>query len=182
MGIGLPIAIAAGGSMLGSLFGPDRQGDIRKALGTQMGNINRHMQEYRDVIGGKRPSVAEEQMRRALAQSASMQQGMAAGARPGQGQVLAQRNAAQQASALQASASGQGALLRAQEQAAARAALGNMLMGLRGQDLQGALGAAQQPTRWEQAMGALAGGAQLFATMSGGGANMNMKGPPGSGY
>jgi hypothetical protein len=161
----VPLAIGLGAGAMSAFMPDERRDDIRRALAMRMGDINRSIQGYRDTIAGKGTSVAENQLRRALGQSAAMQQGMAAGARPGQNAVLARRAAAQQGSALQASASGQAAMLRAQEQAQAQAQLAGLLTTLRSQDLQGVLGTMQVPTQQERFLGALQGGAQMYAQM-----------------
>lgn len=106
-------------------------------------------QQYQDVIAGKTPSLAEMQMRRGQEDSNQAALNLAASARGG-GALLAQQQG------LQASALGQqrvnqdAAMLRAQETAQARDAYGNLISGVRGQDL----GARSQSAEQAQAAAA----------------------------
>ena len=83
---------------------------------------------------GMAPSVAQRQLQRANEQAIQQQMAVAASARGGS-PILAQRQAAQNIAALQQEAAGKTAELALQEQAAARAQLGEVLSASRGQDI-----------------------------------------------
>jgi hypothetical protein len=162
-----PLAIGAGAGAL-TAFTPERAQAEQRMLA-------RRLKAAMDGTGG--PSVAEEQLRGALRQSAAMQHGMAAGARPGQNAALARRTAAQQSSALQASAAGKAALLRAQEQAQARMEYANLVRAKMG-----------MPSQAERFLGGVQGGLQLYSLINQQqqqqqaqqAPNMNLQGPPGA--
>jgi endosialidase-like protein len=86
---------------------------------------------------GQGPSVAEMHMRRGLDSAIASQRAQAASAR-GVSPGLAQRMAAQGIAGMQQQAVGDSAMLRANEQMAARNGLGGLLAGMRGQDQAGA--------------------------------------------
>lgn len=86
------------------------------------------------TLAGTAPSVAELQMQRGLERAIATQRGLAAGAR-GNSLVGAAQEAARNTAEIQQRAVGDRALLRAQEQAAARGELINAAQGLRGQDI-----------------------------------------------
>jgi hypothetical protein len=94
-------------------------------------------QRFEDILSGKGPSVAEQQMR--MGQEAALKAGAAqtglAAARGGGYGGLARGLAGAQVQSSQDIAN-QSSLLRAQEQQAAMGQYGNLLQGMRGQDLQ----------------------------------------------
>ena len=147
---------------IGGWFDNTRSEDLANALG----KYDPQSQMGMDLLGqqaqGKK-SFAEEQVRQSLEQAANAQQSMAATARPGQ-QVAAQRMAGQQGSQLMASRAGAGAMARLAEQQQAARAYSSLLLGLRGQDLQGQLGLMAQPTMGERFLGAGSGAANAYIT------------------
>lgn len=99
------------------------------------------IKSYKDVLSGAAPSVAQIQLGRTLQTNVLNQTGAAAGAR-GTNQALAQRTAANNIAQLNAGAGSDAALLRAQEQDAARAGLSTAATTARSQDLGVATGQA----------------------------------------
>lgn len=91
-------------------------------------------QQYQDVIAGKTPSLAEMQMRRGQEDSNQAALNLAASARGG-GALLAQQQGLQASTLGQQRVNQDAAMLRAQETMQARDAYGNLLGGMRGQDL-----------------------------------------------
>jgi hypothetical protein len=87
-------------------------------------------------------SVSAEQLRQGIAQGIAAQRSMAAGAAP-QNAAAAARTAAIQSARLSSGLAGQQALAGLQERNQAQQAYGSLLQGLRGQDLQAALGSRQ---------------------------------------
>lgn len=130
--------------------------------------------EMEAYLRGERTSLAEQQLRRAQIRAANEADNLAAGARGGAGaQVIAQQQAGQQQLAGLLETNRQSAELRAQEEANARAQLGQLLGQARGQDLgqrgqsqgqaqfdvstklqQTALNDAQQRAAWERELDA----------------------------
>jgi hypothetical protein len=93
---------------------------------------------FEDMIAGRGPSVAEQQMRMgqdAAIKAAAAQTGLAASRGGGYGGLA--RGLAQTTAQTSQDVAGQAALLRAQEQQAAMQNYGGLLSGMRGQDLQG---------------------------------------------
>lgn len=95
------------------------------------------------------PSLAELQLQQTLEQNRAAQAGALAAAGRGMNPALAQRLLLQQGATMGQQAAGQGALLRAQEQLAAQAALGQQLGQMRGAEAQlfgqaGQLGLGQE--------------------------------------
>jgi hypothetical protein len=84
-------------------------------------------------------SYSAEQLRQNLGQNLAAQQSMAAGARPGNS-AMAALNASQNAMRLGSGLAGQQSLAGIAERQAAQKALSDMILGERGQDVQGALG------------------------------------------
>lgn len=99
------------------------------------------IQSYKDVLSGAAPSVAQLQLGKTLQTNILNQTGQAAAAR-GTNQALAQRTAATNIAQLNAGAGADAALLRAQEQDAARAGLSSTASTARSQDLGVATGQA----------------------------------------
>lgn len=130
--------------------------------------------EMEAYLRGEKTSLAEQQLRRAQIRAANEADNLAAGARGGAGaQVIAQQQAGQQQLAGLLETNRQSAELRAQEEANARAQLGQLLGQARGQDLgqrgqsqgqaqfdvstklqQTALNDAQQRAAWERELDA----------------------------
>lgn len=134
-------------------FGPDtRAQGLQGALGQYAPQTNQQLAALQQQAAGKGPSVAAEQLRQGLARGVAGQHAMAASARPGQ-EGMAARMAAQQSGRLTAGASGQAAVARMMEQQAAQQQLNQLLLGLRGQNVQGQLGLMQQPTQGERLLG-----------------------------
>lgn len=95
------------------------------------------------------PSLAELQLQQTLEQNRAAQAGALAAAGRGMNPALAQRLLLQQGATMGQQAAGQGAILRAQEQLAAQAALGQQLGQMRGAEAQlfgqaGQLGLGQE--------------------------------------
>jgi hypothetical protein len=90
--------------------------------------------DLQNVLAGKTPSVAETQLARTVGRNIAGQQSLAASAR-GPNMALARRTAAMNVGQLNAQAGADAALLRAQEQAGARAQLGDVLATGRGADV-----------------------------------------------
>lgn len=90
-----------------------------------------------EQAAGQGPSIAQQQLQRgteaAMAQAAALGRSQA-----GQGAGLQQRNIAQQQAQIGQQAASDSAMVRMQEQLQARSALGNILQGARGQDIQSA--------------------------------------------
>lgn len=86
--------------------------------------------DYRDVLAGKKPSIAEQQLRKATDQNIAQQMAIMASQR-GRDPGVAARQAAQNAATAQQTAAGDAAMLRLNEQNQARNALmggyGNVL-------------------------------------------------------
>lgn len=146
-------------------FGQESQGQFR-SLG---GEADQEREYLRRVARGEE-SVSAQQLRNSLQQNQSMQQSMAAGARPANA-AMAARTAAMTAGRQGAALAGQQSIAGVQERAAAHGGLANMIMQQRQQELQGAqgsrgqainaygtafTGAMQQPTGAEKLMGAAA--------------------------
>lgn len=93
------------------------------------------------------PSIAEMQMKRGLNQSLGNANSMAASMR-GVSPAMAMRLAQNQQASMAQDAVGQGSMLRAQEQMAARDAYGNLANSARGQDMQ--IAAANQRAAMDQ--------------------------------
>lgn len=89
-------------------------------------------QQYRDVIEGKAPSLAQMQLQRGQEDTNQAAMNMAASARGGGG-LLAQQQAMQGAALGNQRVNMDAGMLRAQETAQARDAYGNLLSGMRGQ-------------------------------------------------
>lgn len=92
------------------------------------------------------PSIAEQQLQ--MGQDAALQNALSMARGQRGNQALAMRQAQQQGGQLQAQTNAQAAMLRAQEQQAAEASLGQLLAGMRGQDL----GSAQMGLGAQQGM------------------------------
>jgi hypothetical protein len=159
--------IVPGYSAAGTTFGGDdeRKQGLEEALTRQDARLQPTLDQLQARARGEQ-SVTEEQLRQALGRNIAGQSAIQASARPGQ-QGMAARLAAQQTGKMGSEISGQAALARLQEQEMANRLLGQMLLGMRGQDVQGQLGLMQQPTFGERLLGAGAGIAQ--AKLSGGG-------------
>lgn len=98
---------------------------------------------------GEGPSIAQMQLQRGT--DAALAQAMALGrSQTGQGAGLAQRNIAQQQAQIAQQAASDSALVRMQEQLGARSALGGLLGGIRGQDIDTASTRAQLGQQGEQ--------------------------------
>jgi hypothetical protein len=103
--------------------------------------MNNSLRDLRDIASG-RNSVTAEQLRQSLGQNLSAQRSMAASASPqnaSMAALMASRNAMNLGSGL----AGQQALAGMQERQAAQQALAQMMLGMRGQDAQVALGSRQ---------------------------------------
>ncbi len=98
---------------------------------------------------GNAPSVAAIQQQQGLNEALRNQTAMAGGARGAAGIAGAQYNAAQNTGAMQQQGIGNASMLRAQEMAAARGAYGQMSTGIRGQDIQSAMGQGQMGLGYE---------------------------------
>lgn len=122
-------------------------------INTAQSNQGRGMQmglaeQLQQRANGQAPSVAELQMGRGLQQAIASQRAQAASAR-GVSPGMAQRLAAQGISQAQGQANSDAAVLRAGEQQQAESALGQQLMGMRGQDI----GLAAQQAGFQQQTG-----------------------------
>ena len=109
--------------------------DFARALGAreqQQGLAD----QFLAMIRGDRPSVAENQLMAGQDRALNNQLAMAASQRGNP--ALAMRQAARNSGDIQAQTNQQAAMLRAQEQAAARQGLAGLLGGMRGQDFQAA--------------------------------------------
>jgi hypothetical protein len=139
--LGMPSSVSKVG-----FVGAARVGGIERAdagaLDQAAANQSRGVQyealgAVRDVLSGRAPSVAEIQLRNTLNRNVNAQNAAAAAGR-GLSAAAMRRNAALNIGRLNANASSQGALLRAQEQADARKTLGALATDTRGQDLSAA--------------------------------------------
>lgn len=142
------------------VFGKDqRAGRIEDALA----KYDPETRENLDLLGARmrgENSLVEMQVNQAMQQGISAQQGMAATARPG-GQVAANRQASQMGGRLTSETAGLGAAARLAEMQQAQDAYANLLMGLRGQELQAAGAINMNPTNRERMTGAISSGLQL---------------------
>ncbi len=87
------------------------------------------------AAAGQGPSVANLQLQQATQQNLKAQMAAAASMRGGVNPALAQRNLGLQGAATGQQAAAQSAMIKMQEQQAAQANLGNLLSGVRGQDI-----------------------------------------------
>jgi hypothetical protein len=130
---------------------PDEDRGIRNSAGAAgrfayegeagFGATGREADQLRQDIQG-RPMVSTEMLRQGLQQNQAGQMSMAASARPG-AQPMAARTAMMNAGRAASGMSGQAATAGIQEQQARDAAISNMLMQQRQQELQAALGSRQ---------------------------------------
>jgi hypothetical protein len=108
----------------------------------ELGADARQRMDYLRRIASGEQSIAGEQLRQGLEQNQAALRSQAASAAP-QNQAMAARTAMIQGGKLGAGLSGQQAIAGLQERRDAEQALAGMTMGLRGQDLQAALGSRQ---------------------------------------
>lgn len=102
-----------------------------------------NVQDFRDVLSGKAPSLAQEQLKAGLDRALQNNAAQAAGAR-GSAQGLAARAAAFAGAEAGQKTAQDAAMLRAQEVAAARTGLTGALGQMRGQDFTARAGSQQQ--------------------------------------
>lgn len=136
-------ATAAGGVPSSIVANPTAPGmDTSQEAQFRAGQVGL-AQNLADVINGKTPSVAQMQMQQAFQQQQAQQLGMAAAMGRGGNQALAMRAAMNNTGNLGAQQASASAIQRAQEQAAARGQMGDVLNSGRAGDI-GIAGANQQ--------------------------------------
>lgn len=114
-------------------------GGFASQYGQSFGAQNQGLGYYQDMIEGRGPSVAEQQLRAGMDNAVRSQVGMAAQSRGGNLASM-ERMASAAGGAAMANTNQQAAALRAQEQQAAMAGFSGLASQMAGQSLQGQLG------------------------------------------
>ncbi len=139
-----PFAAGTGNNDSRSSLGMNAQGanefagQAQAGYNNLTGQLGQSADDLRAIASGQR-SVSAEQLRQALGQNQSQQMSMAAGASP-MNQAMAARTAAIQSARLGSGLAGQQAVAGLQERNQAQQALGQLLLGQRGQDVNATLG------------------------------------------
>ena len=158
-------ALAGGGSTKISGTSPFEQNVFR---GKQLGLAG----QLEAQAAGQGPSLAQAQLQQATDQNIAQQMALAASARGGN-VGMAQRQAAQNAAAVQQQASQQSAMLRMQEQMAAREQLSGLLGQGRAADQEGSIAQAEITEAGKARKGKVIGGLMSGAAQMGAAAIMS---------